>query len=297
MVFNPDYDLARPLASALKATAPYVGIPIPGHAPLIFKRSKLQNALRGVKPIYIDVAIDPAGERFLTVEGVASARGRTFMRMRSIHREAFQNRYSEPYNEMQKWNPLKKAAAPRTSKYDKALAKLEKQLAKLGDRPQIENPCLSHSTVDASNHAQFSRWHEQKDLRRKIGTLALQAYSGKITAHEFYVKLALLTTVKRYSDFTEKQREKIIGKVPFGHNGFMIYVQPKNLWKFLPDLSRSWTGSRPRLYWGSWQEWQAEQTKTWGNARYQVVLDWSHQRREILSQMQGIRDMQPAPAI
>ena len=295
MVFNPDYDLARPLASALKATAPYVGIPIPGHAPLIFKRSKLQNALRGVKPIYIDVAIDPAGERFLTVEGVASARCRTFMRMRSIHREAFHNRYSEPYNEMQKWNPLKKAAAPRTSKYDKALAKLEKQLAKLGDRPQIENPCLSHSTVDASNHAQFSRWHEQKDLRRKIGALASLAYSGKITAREFYKALASLTTVKRLSDFTPKQCERIIGKTEY--NRFTDYVNPKNIWKFLPDLSRSWTGSRPRLYWGSWQEWQAEQTKTWGIARYQVVLDWSHQRREILSQMQGIRDMQPATAI
>ena len=295
MVFNPDYDLARPLASALKATAPYVGIPIPGHAPLIFKRSKLQNALRGVKPIYIDVAIDPAGERFLTVEGVASARCRTFMRMRSIHRETFYNPFSEPYNEMQKWNPLKKAAAPRTSKYDKALGKLEKQLAKLGDRPQIENPCLSHSTVDASNHAQFSRWHEQKDLRRKIGALASLAYSGKITAREFYKALASLTTVKRLSDFTPKQCERIIGKTEY--NRFTDYVNPKNIWKFLPDLSRSWTGSRPRLYWGSWQEWQAEQTKTWGIARYQVVLDWSHQRREILSQMQGIRDMQPAPAI
>ena len=295
MVANPDYDIARPLASALKATAPYVGIPIPGHAPLIFKRSKLQNALRGVKPIYIDVAIDPAGERFLTVEGVASARCRTFMRMRSIHRETFYNPFSEPYNEMQKWNPLKKAAAPRTSKYDKALGKLEKQLAKLGDRPQIENPCLSHSTVDASNHAQFSRWHEQKDLRRKIGALASLAYSGKITAREFYKALASLTTVKRLSDFTPKQCERIIGKTEY--NRFTDYVNPKNIWKFLPDLSRSWTGSRPRLYWGSWQEWQAEQTKTWGIARYQVVLDWSHQRREILSQMQGIRDMQPATAI
>jgi len=296
MVANPDYDIARPLASALKATAPYVGIPIPGHAPLIFKRSKLQNALRGVKPIYIDVAIDPAGERFLTVEGVASARCRTFMRMLSLHREAFHNRYSEPYKEMQKWNPAK-AAAPRTSKYDKALAKLEKQLAKLGDRPQIKNPCLSQSAVDASNHAQFSRWHEQKDLRRKIGALASLAYSGKITAREFYKALAPLTTVKRYSEFTEKQRENIIGKVPFRHDGFMIYVHPKNIWKFLPDLSRSWMGTRPRLYWGSWQEWQAEQTKEWGAARYEVVLEWSRARREILSQIQGIRDMQPIASI
>lgn len=302
MITNVEYDLSQPLAVALSGRSPFAGIPIPSHTALIFPRAKLKTALRGVKPVSIQVTVTPDGARFLTVEGVAGARCRTFMRMRSLRRDVFLNPNSEESKTLSKWRPspariAQDKQARRTAKYDKALAKLQKQLDKLGDRPQIQNPCLSHSTVDASDHAQFFRWHQQKDLRRKIGALASLAYRGKMTAHGFYKALAPLTIVKRYSDFTEKQRERIIGKVPFGHDGFMIYVHPKNLWKFLPGLTRSWMGSRPRTYWGSWQEWQDEDSKQWGAARYQSVLEWSHQRQEILSQMQGIRDMQLTASI
>jgi len=268
MVSNSEYDLSRPLAIALKGRSPFAGIPIPGHSALIFYRAKLKNALNGVKPVSIQLTTEPDGARFLTVEGVAGPHCRTFMRMRSLRREVFFNPYSEESKALSKWRPTpaKIAAdkqARRQSKYDKALAKLEKQLAKLGDRPHIQNPCLASSSTNYLRD-DFLRWHKQKDLRRKVSALASLARRGKMTAHEFYKALAPLTTVKRYSDFTAKQRERIIGKVPFGLDGFMIYVHPKNLWKFLPGLTRSWNGTRPMIYWGSWQEWQAEQTKRWG---------------------------------
>ena len=288
MVMNPDYDLARPLASALNATAPYVGIPIPGQGPLIFNRSKLKNALNGVKPIYIAVVVHDNGERSLAVEGVASKHCRTSMRMLSLQRNGFYNRYSEQYKAMEKWNPVK-AAAPRTTKHDKALAKLEKQLAKLGNRPKIQNPCLSYSNHGDRN--EFLRWQQQKLLRQRIGKLAMQVCAGDLTARQFYVALAELTIVKRYSDFTEKDRERIIGKIPFGHNGFFTYADPKNLWKFLPSIASSWMHTRPRLYWGTWAEWEQAQAKRWGTARYAVVLAWSHARQEILLQIQAIKDM------
>ena len=75
MVANPEYDLARPLASALKAKAPYVGIPIPGHAPLIFNRLFLVRALKGVRPVHVEVLTHPdVADRWLVVDGLANER-------------------------------------------------------------------------------------------------------------------------------------------------------------------------------------------------------------------------------
>jgi hypothetical protein len=71
MIINSDYDLTKPIQSAIKSKAPYVGVPMPGHAPLIFKRSFLAGALQGVKPIYIEVDMVGGGNYVLTVEGTA----------------------------------------------------------------------------------------------------------------------------------------------------------------------------------------------------------------------------------
>lgn len=294
---NHEYDLAKPLASALKASAPYVGIPIPGHAPLIFNRAKLKSALRGVKPVYIDVEVHENGQRSLVVEGVASARCRTSLRMRSLQRNVFYSGRSEAARAMDKWNPLKQRSATRTTKYEKAIAKLERQLVKLGNRPAIPNPCLASSRGDHYRE-EFLRWHRQKDLRRKIGRLAIAVRGvDGLSARELYVELAKLTTVKRYSDFTEKERERIVGKAPLGHNGFFVFADPRNLWKFLPEVSSSWMHARPRLYWGTLAEWQKRERKErWGAQRYLPVLNWLHERDGLLSQIAAVRAMtEPIP--
>lgn len=221
------------------------------------------------------------------------------MRMRSFHRSVFNpNRYSAPYMAMEKWNPLKERAATRTTKYDKAVAKLERQLVKLGGRPRISNPCLSSSGGDHYREA-FLAWHRQKDLRRKIGRLAIAVRKiDGLSAREFYGELAKLTKVKRYSDFTAKERERILGKIPFGHDGFFLFADPENLWKFLPEVSSSWMHARPRLYWGTWAAWQEwERKERWGAQRYQSVLEWSREREELLSRIAAVRAMtEPGPA-
>ena len=93
MIANPEYDLAKPLASALKAKAPYVGIPLPGHAPLIFRRDLLVRALKGVRPVHIAVIAHPdVADRWLVVDGVAdespsgNIRVRHHMKVRAIRR-------------------------------------------------------------------------------------------------------------------------------------------------------------------------------------------------------------------
>lgn len=115
MVFNPDYDLSRPLASALKAKAPYVGIPIPGHAPLIFNRLLLYRAMKGVRVVNVEVLaglIDDDG-RYLVVDGIAEEKWRErsglghisrvkhHMKLRAIPRNHFRIAGYGPAN----WSP------------------------------------------------------------------------------------------------------------------------------------------------------------------------------------------------
>jgi len=119
MIINPEYDLTRPIRTAIRSKAPYVGIPMPGHAPLIFKRSQLAGALKGVKPVYVEVEIHPNGDRVLTVEGTAGPTIRTRTRFISIPRSAFWNRNTETYQAMAKWKPtmMPKAKAAQSATF------------------------------------------------------------------------------------------------------------------------------------------------------------------------------------
>jgi cation transport regulator ChaB len=70
-MITSEYDLSRPLGSALKAKAPFVGIPLSGHRPLIFKRAKLQRMLKGVRVTHVEVDVTNARDRYLIVQGTA----------------------------------------------------------------------------------------------------------------------------------------------------------------------------------------------------------------------------------
>jgi hypothetical protein len=298
MITNPDYDLARPLASALRAKAPYVGIPIPGHAPLIFNRLFLFRAMKGVRPVNIEVLTFESGERYLIVDGIADerfnghvciGRVRHHMKVRSIPRARFRAYgRNNPANEMEKWKPTVAAApAPvRTSKYDKAIAKLEKQLAKLGPRPKIFNPAVATSDDDY-NRDTWLAWHQQKALRGKIGALAKKAHTGQITARELYPALATLTTIKRFSDLNTREKEQLSERYAEGSAPtFFDFANPKALWRFMPNLAKSYGGARPSLYGDAW-----DAPNRWGAHRYNVILEWSRERRELLSQIEATRIM------
>ena len=276
---NLEYDLARPLQSALKAKAPYVGIPIPGHAPLIFNRLFLVRVLQGVKPVNIEVLTNDSGDRWLKVDGVINARCRTSFKTPSIPR-ARVLRYGTERDEMDKWRPTITATPkPRTTKWEKAIVQLEKKLAKLGERPKIFNPAIATGRV-AKDYTRENRlkWRAQTKLRGRIGALAAKVRAGKLTARELYVELAKFTTVKRYSDLTAYQRKNV--------KTFHDFVDPKRLWKFLPDVMKECGDVRMRLYWH-----REDEPDYWGAKRYYPALNWSNERRELLSQIQAVRDM------
>ncbi len=108
MKIDPEYDLNRALATALRGKSPFVGIPLPGCPALGFDRARLQAALRGVTSTYVEVLTaaeyqaatgqrlgysDFDGDlgrggcrRYLCIEGMAAAgRIRTRVTLLAIH--------------------------------------------------------------------------------------------------------------------------------------------------------------------------------------------------------------------
>jgi hypothetical protein len=252
---NDDYDLAAPIQTAIKAKSPYVGVPMPGHAPLIFKRSLLAGALKGVKPVYIQVDTLDNGVRVLTVEGTAGAHVRTRCRIVSIARRCLtRGAWGEERKAMDKWKPsmVSKAipAAPKSTKHDKAILVLEKRLIKLGNRPSLANPATATGYA-RQDHAEWLKWYQQKSLRGKVGALGKMTRTGVLDSREFYKAMDALPEigkVTRFSELDTRQKESIQRDVRdrFGRNGFFDYSNPKVLWNFMPSLKYGY-GGRPRI--------------------------------------------------
>jgi hypothetical protein len=189
-----------------------------------------------------------------------------------------------------------KAAAPacRVTKYDKAILKLEKQLAKLGSCPKIANPCM---VTGPSGHdrEEWQQWRNQKALRGKVGALA----SANLSARELYAALRALglSHLRTFSDLhTDEKRSLYAGERDSRYlrreeGNYMNFTDPKNLWKFQPGLnnyhcSYRHSASRPSIYGDPW-----DAPDRWGAHRYESVLEWSRARRELLSQIEATRIM------
>lgn len=291
---NAQYDLARPLASALRAKSPYVGLPMPGHAPLIFKRSLLVGALRGVKPVNIEVETLDNGARYLVIDSVASTRCRSRSRFVSIPRQRFKMWGTPEAKAMDKWSAKgKPVTTPKNTKHATAIAKLEKQLAKLGARPTIFNIATATGYRHVLDRQIWQDWYAQKSLRGKIGALGAQVREGKITSRELYTALDALPgigEVKRFSDLTAytRRRNGINSKTSIRHaerNGFFDYADPKILWTFT-GMASHYGGGRPDLYGDAWDD-----PTRWGATRYAPVLEWSRERAELLSQIEAVKAM------
>lgn len=297
MIINPDYDLTKPIQSAIRSKAPYVGVPMPGHAPLIFKRSLLAGALKGVKPIYIEVTLHDTGMRSLPIEGTDGPRVRTRCTLYSIHRKAFANWNSEVRKAMDKWKPSMapaKVKAPKQTKHDKAILTLQKRLAKLGDRPHLYNPATATGRP-SSDRESCQKWYQQKSLRGQVGALGKLTRTGNLDSRQFYAAMDALPgigKVTRYSELDTRQKESIQGDIRYrlGRNGFFDYANPKVLWKFMPTL-KVWSGSKPYAL-RPMDDKDHDDCPRWGAGRYEPVLAWQREREEILSAIESIREMQ-----
>lgn len=290
MVINQEYDLTKSIQTAIKAKAPYVGVSMPGHAPLIFKRALLAGALKGVKPAYIEVEAHPNGVRTLTIEGTAGPRTRTRCRIISIDRKVFYNWQSEARKAMDKWKPTmapKVKSAPKSTKFDKAIIVLEKRLAKLGECPHLVNP-TTVTGYASSDRESCQKWYAQKSLRGQVGSLGKKARTGKLDSREFYAAMDALPGIgkaTRYSELDTRQKESL-------HNqGFFGYANPKVLWRFMPSV-KTWCGGKP--YGLQALDDGHYNAPRWGAERYEPVLEWKRQRKELLLAIESIKGMQVA---
>lgn len=168
MVMNPQYEISRALSTALKAKAKIVGIPIPGHAPLAFERTRLQRMLRGVRPYSIVVDILDS-DRFLCVKGVANGSVRTSCRVRAIPRH-------EALRMIEcREKTLDRLTRPKATKHDAMIRRLEKEI---GHAPRIDPPGFSWRFASAPTRETWLYWRAQKQERTQAFREALAEYRG-----------------------------------------------------------------------------------------------------------------------
>jgi hypothetical protein len=170
MQANHQCEASGPLQSALKAKAKIVGIPIPGNAPLIFQRTKLQRMLKGVKPISVIAEVGEGKSRFLCIKGRAGA-VRNTMRILSM------SRYDAIRQMEDKEKALDRLTRPKSSKFDTAIRKLEKEM---GAAPRILTGWNRKSReIDEDEREIWLHWRTSKMDRTASGRVWDTVTTGK----------------------------------------------------------------------------------------------------------------------
>lgn len=164
---------------------------------------------------------------------------------------------------------------PKT-KHERAIEKLEREMPR-EYRP--ENPAVVvGSTADEGYRHQWSLWHSQKAMRRKVMKLALRTgwkhshrsrIEADLSSARLYAELSKLGfDFKKWGDITGSYREY--------HKLNTIWDYIGRLWEFCG------LGSQPNRY-----EWDDE--PEWGSKRYQSWLEDLHERKAIQEQIAAIR--------
>lgn len=310
MQVNHDYDLSKAVASAVRATAPFVGIPLPGHAPLTLQRKRLAAALKGVRPVSIEVLTAEEYEtvsvndgrnwrygseeiksnvRYLVIEGYANeGRVRTRMAMRAIPAAYWKTWQGK--EALGKWRdqerrqqgkaigmPADRKQAASFKRATKTLQKLQRELDKLGCPYSLRNPAVPYLTStpnegvrDLCITPRFTR-----RTRRIIGGIAAEARRERWTSRQVYGHLESRGyEFEKMTDMTGKERER------YGATTFGDYL--RNLHRFVKDAGLYHrTHILGRGYHGDGQ--------TWGSERYMGKLADLQTRRSLQAQIDSIK--------
>jgi hypothetical protein len=297
MTVNPEYVFTTTFAKAIKGTAPFVGVPVPGHAPLVLDRKRLCGALRGVTPVNIEV-VWTGNARSLLVEGV-DGNVRTRMRMvcRSWKEWAVQR-------EMDRWEASQRRKSVKTislpagadrkaaAEYRKQaalLSKLNRELDKLGyEHTLLYNPAVPRESGHSYSEYYAGSWrlnYGGKRLRTIIGGIAAQARRDGWTNIRLYKELTGHgISFTKLSDMTMTVRERR------GAVSFHSYL--KNLYCFCQGTGYSSPGSNSLR-----GEWNRGDRQTWGGERYMVKLADMQTRRSLQTQIDSIKAMMEQAAI
>jgi hypothetical protein len=145
-------------------------------------------------------------------------------------------------------------------------------------------------------------------LRGKIGAIAKTAN----TSRELYAGLRALglANVRTFSDLNTAEKRSLCPPNEEDRSRgwqregtYLDYANPKNLWQFQPEVggdgfSARGRRGRPRLWGEDYfsadcldQDESSGRIPRWSVRRYDVVLEWSHTRQELLSQIAAVRIM------
>lgn len=295
MIANPEYDLSAALATAIKGRAPFVGVPVPGHAPLVLDRKRLAGALRGVTPTNIEVTWTECGKRSLLVEGRDGRIRTRFKMVCRAWKEWEVQREMDRFERAEQRKNLRVISLPANTdrktaaeyrKQATLISKLERELEKLGKPYGLHNPAVpqlrpvTQATYDYSGPL----WRDirgGKRLRTIVGGIAAQARRESWNSFRLYKELEEHgIEFEKLSSMTPRTREAR------GAETFHDYL--KNLHRFCVGCGAQYRKD-------SWQfargEYASRDHQQWGAARYMAKLADIQMRRSLQSQIDSIKTM------
>jgi hypothetical protein len=273
------------IQSAIKAKCPIVGIPIPGQRPFTVRRDKLVGALRGMQ--IIDAAIQlplDHGHAQMVVYGVAP-------RVRGTYKFYLANGH-QASELMRDWTRAQRKARAHPKplepqgKHAKAIARLEKQLAKMGT-PRPPHCALLYEckySDQASKHwrdsgVQWAKWKREARLRNQLWHLANKTKPQMTTTQLYKAARNLKVGVRTWSDVPERERER--------KHITTLFDYLKRFHEFC-GLTEKPSCFEP-------QEWYVKSADgdyaDFGPDHYASWLDEVRARKELESQIAGIREM------
>jgi hypothetical protein len=190
--------------SAMKATAPIVGIPLPGERPFCLKRKLLVDSLKGLTVIdaALQLPLDKRNGKPMLVVYAVGERVQAIRKFYPCPEEYYQIKFK-----LRDWAEAQRAKlanpAPKLDKYGKQLAKLQKQLDKLwSHRPK--NPATYRNGffrrgqlvgwAGEYQYKQIARWKAERSRRQQLNMLGKRYYGGEITKEQLEAELSKLGT-------------------------------------------------------------------------------------------------------
>jgi len=332
---NPEIDLIARVEAARRAkgTSPFVGIATP-KGTLMLRRDVLKKSLQGLR--VIDAELIEAKEGMITgtldfYAGRTSYRSHLALRVHAVGERAKAVRLyiHQPWKigagvfhkdleswqraNMRKWgvcdcydfarhktcSHIETATRPKLNKYEKAIAKLEKEMPR-ERRPQ--NPAVSEyqpQLASADERRSWHTWKLQKGTRRAVMAIARRG-ARDLSSTQIYAEVAKLTapyfgmvnhhevfngssprpepvyqlethsiTVRKWGEITARQRE---------HAGLQnLFYYMNKLWEFCGLEEKP----RGKKYY--------EHAPTWGADHYKSWLHDLHTRKQLESQIAAIR--------
>jgi hypothetical protein len=202
--------MAAAARAKLRIKSPFYAIPQPGRRPFVCDRNRYENVIKNLDSFTQDIREDGHLE---VVGNAGNVRGRyVFYDLWRVSEWRMVNTMRDWARRMDKIKA--QPAKPALNKYQKQIAKLERELGKL-DLKAPRNPLL-HEDRDASGQAYYNReladWAHGKQLRKQLARVAGQVLKSKITTVQGYKLVREIVPLNRTHSQLRKHEERTVNE-------------------------------------------------------------------------------------